>query len=102
MNKCATCKWWTRGERHWNSVTRELGEAYEVYVDPEHKNGNYTRHEVIAQYDVRECKSPLLRFYEVPSANGAAVCDGSDYWAGLFTGPEFGCQNHEPSGVTEV
>ena len=94
MSKCATCKWWVRSDRG-RGVQREMGEAYSVYVDPDHHNANYARKEQVATYDVRECTSPTLRFYEVPSADGAAVCDGSEYWAGLFTGPDFGCPNHE-------
>lgn len=95
MNRCATCKWWRHNEDRGWSIQHELGEAYDVYVDPEHKDGNYERHDVIAPHAVRACQSPLLRFYEVPAANGATVCDGSEYWAGLFTGPDFGCANHE-------
>lgn len=45
---------------------------------------------------VRECKHPKLLFYEMPSVDGAAVLDGSEYEGTLMTGRDFGCVNHEP------
>jgi hypothetical protein len=46
-------------------------------------------------YEVRECKSPLLRWFATPGPNEAALVDGSEYYAALLTGEAFGCVNHE-------
>ena len=59
----------------------------------------------------RDCKSPKITFavlkYEDNldvvvdksgssiASNGAGVMDGEGYWAGLVTGPDFGCIHHE-------
>jgi len=91
MSTCQTCRWWLRNAGDtYLGVTQELGEALEVYSPM----GDDTT--VVPTYSVRRCTSPALRFYETPSVDGAAVCDGSEYWAGLFTGPQFGCSRHEP------
>lgn len=94
--RCQTCKWWRRPSHHGYGVVHELGEAHEVYVK---ERDEYVERK--AEYTVRQCQHPGLRFCETPEANGAAVCDGSEYWAGLFTGPDFGCTRHEAGDVQE-
>lgn len=80
---CKTCRWWLPPEYE-NEIVRPLDadNDYEPMVMP---------------FEVRQCKSPKLLFYERPPLDGATVMDGSQYKAELYTGPEFGCVNHEPS-----
>ncbi len=82
MTKCASCKWWVAMQEH------EISPKNNYDAD-----GNSIEFDV----EVRRCKSPmLLKFQHPMQPNEATVLDGSHYHAGLYTGPEFGCVNHEP------
>lgn len=87
MNRCATCRWWqpAKGQRT----------AAEIVAD--HPPPDYEARG--PGYEVRFCGSPLLVFHEMgcslPPSYGAVVADGSEYFAVLITGPDFGCVNHE-------
>ncbi len=40
-----------------------------------------------------------MKFYERPDKDGACVADGSEYYASLITGEDFGCSlycNYKP------
>lgn len=83
---CATCAHWKMPERDWDNICHPL--------DPE------TYEPMKTTFEVRECQHPkLVRFERPCEANGFAVADGSNYWARLCTGPDFGCVKHEPSAA---
>jgi hypothetical protein len=50
---------------------------------------------------VRRCTSPDVLFYQRPARNGAAIFDGSEYRASLFTGEDFGCVLFEAVSLDE-
>lgn len=47
------------------------------------------------RHNVRFCKHPKLEFCQRPERNALAVIDGSEYYAALLTGEDFGCVLHE-------
>lgn len=73
-DRCKTCKWWTLHDESWRNSGLVVFKA---------------------ACEVRECTSPKLHFYEPPAADEASVTDGSEYTGNLWTGPDFGCVNHE-------
>lgn len=83
MNKCQTCKWWAKKSDWENGKLEPVdSETFEPMVMP---------------YEVRFCTSPLLaRFEFPPDKNRASLYDGSEYYAEIVSGPDFGCVNHEP------
>lgn len=83
MKTCETCRWW----RESDSPT---GSRVTHPTDPD------TYEPMVMPWDVRQCACPRIRFYERPvERNEACVIDGSEYSAGLCTGPDFGCVLHE-------
>lgn len=88
MQTCKTCKHWKAiGDSNFRADQR----ADEVCrpFDPD------TYEPMELGYEVRECKSPFLRWFETPGPSEAALVDGSEYYAALLTGEDFGCVNHE-------
>lgn len=84
MKKCNTCKWWTKPED---------GDGIMKITDPIDPD---TYDPMEMPWDVRFCACPRIRFYERPiEPDEAAVVDGSEYFAKLCTGPDFGCVLHE-------
>lgn len=81
MNICKTCVFWVSSE----------GEDYgiEKPIDPD------TYEEMQGMHEVRKCTCPKLVFHEFPPEDiSAAVVDGSNYRAVLYTAEKFGCVNH--------
>ena len=83
--RCRNCKWWIDdGEEG----------GYTDYII--HPNDPDTFGEMAMPFEVRKCVVPkLVRFERPIEANGASVCDGSDYMATLYTAQEFGCVHFE-------
>jgi hypothetical protein len=82
--RCATCAHW-RDADDGHRGPRDL-----AILGPDYRP-------VVPQpFDIHQCLSPKVRFYERPVEDGVAVMDGSEYWATMVTGPHFGCVNHEP------
>lgn len=88
MKHCKTCKHWKTPE---DCDPNYRGEEICKPTDPD----TYEPMEKLP-FEVRRCASPKLLFAERPvESNGACVVDGSEYWAGLCTGEDFYCSNHE-------
>lgn len=89
LRLCATCRWWSNAADSSMDPASELAVrdpiTYEL-VDPQ-------------PFELRVCTSPKVRFYERPERDGAAVVDGSEYFARLVTGPEFGCARWEAANT---
>ena len=80
---CANCK-------HWFTDDKSGDGAITDPYDPD------TGEPMVLPFAVNRCNSPRLLFCERPlESTGFAVADGSSYWAALYTGPDFGCVNHE-------
>ncbi len=90
MNTCQTCRHWQMDETRYNTIVLP-------YKPDDSYDQCETEDEAQKQrgYRVRYCKSPDIVFYQQPSRNGAAVCDGSNYHAELLTAEDFGCVLHE-------
>ncbi len=83
MGTCKTCKHWVMPNDMERICAPEDPDTYEPMEMP---------------FQVRQCTHPVLVFSERPlEPNGFALCDGSGYWAGLYTAEGFGCVNHEVS-----
>lgn len=87
--RCKSCRWWREQEGLGkgpgdlalrNPVTYEL-------IEPQ-------------PFELRECHSPKVRFFERPEQDGAALLDGSEYYAVLVTGPDFGCVHFAQTEAT--
>lgn len=84
MNTCKTCKHWTAvaDNYHAGQICSPL--------DPD------TFKPMKRGFEVRLCKMPTQGLFEAPvEANGFSLTDGSEYFAALATGEEFGCVRHE-------
>lgn len=82
MSSCKSCQHWRldRDSEDYR-ITPFDGESREPMTMP---------------FEVRACNSPKLLTFERPiEASGAAVMDGSDYHAMLYTGEDFACVNYE-------
>ena len=88
MQTCKTCKHWISLEGSDYFADKRAARVCQP-IDPD------TYEPMALGYEVRECKSPLLRWFETPEPNEAALVDGSEYYAALLTGQDFGCVNHE-------
>jgi hypothetical protein len=83
--RCGTCRWWQTGSKdyHRDETQLEVRDAVTFErVEPQ-------------PFELRQCKHPKLRFYERPEIDGAALLDGSEFFATLVAGPHWGCVNHE-------
>jgi hypothetical protein len=82
--KCKECKFW-----------EEVKDEYDPIASPEDEDGGLKK----MPFEVRICKSPNITLFERnPNPNGVSLCDGSDYMATMYTGPEFGCINGKRKG----
>ena len=78
---CKTCVHWRNDDRWSDQLSRP--------VDPD------TYEHMVMPFEVRRCMSPHLLFCERPlERDGFAVADGSEYFAALYTAPDFGCVLH--------
>lgn len=84
MKTCDTCKHWRNDEEDYGGG--EITEPYDFD----------TGKKMVLPFEVKKCHSPNTLFCERPVAETqCCVQDGSQYMANLFTGPKFGCPNHE-------
>lgn len=85
MNRCKTCKHWSRpddGEWRLRSMCNPL--------DPD------TYEPMDRGFLVAECTMPTQTFYEAPvERDGFGLTDGSEYFAALCTAEDFGCVKWE-------
>jgi hypothetical protein len=82
--RCATCVHWRDSQKH-HRGPRDL-----AVLGPDYRP-------VTPQpFELHECLSPKVRFYERPEVDGVALMDGSEFFATMVTGPDFGCIHHEP------
>lgn len=72
--RCKSCRWWQEQGKH--DYGKGPGDL--ALRDP-------VTHERI------EPQPFEVRFFERPEQDGAALMDGSEYYAVLVTGPDFGC-----------
>lgn len=87
MKTCDTCRFWEVSD---STHASYRAEEIVAPTDPD------TFKPMRLPFEVRVCACPRLLFCERPvEENGACVVDGSTYYAGLFTGPKFGCTFHE-------
>lgn len=85
MNTCKTCKHWTVDNDHPGS--------HDNIINPRDPD---TLEPMATGFEVRECAHPAKTFYERPvERNGFGLCDGSEYFAALYTAEDFGCVRHE-------
>ena len=95
MNTCKTCKHWKGPDAN------NYNEKYALErLDPD------TMEPMAIPWEVRFCKSPLLRFHEFPvESNEASIYDASQCYGWLITGPDFGCvlyENNVPRNAEEA
>jgi len=54
-------------------------------------------------FSVKKCTSENITLFERnPDSAGVSLCDGSDYRAQMYTGPDFGCVNGAPLEAQNV
>ena len=84
METCKTCI-------HWTKPASDDYESKPICnpTDPD------TFSAMVLDYGIRICKSPRLLWFASPGRDEAALIDGSEYYAALITGEDFGCTNHE-------
>lgn len=85
VNTCKTCRFWIQRE---NQNVRTFS-RHQPIAGPQELKDAAELYGVGHVYETRECTA--ARFAEIPAPNGSAIIDGSEYWAGLFTGEDFGC-----------
>lgn len=85
METCKTCIFW---------VDDEPGPySRNTIMHPEDED---TYEEKVMPFEVRKCKAPSITLFERnPDPKGVSLMDGSCFSATMYTGPEFGCVNHE-------
>ena len=84
MTTCKTCKHWSAP----GPYEREV--ALCNPVDPD------TFKPMQRGFETRICRMPTQTMFEPPvESNGFALTDGSQYFAVLATGQDFGCVRHE-------
>ena len=91
-NRCNTCKYWVKTKDN-NSYR---GDDIISPRDPESYEQEEGEEAIAAKWGhtVRFCGHPKLEFSQRPESNAMAVIDGSEYWAALLTGEDFGCILH--------
>lgn len=83
MNTCSTCA-------HWKMHDKEEVDNIVNPRDPD------TWEPMQMPFEIRRCEHPAKTFYERPvERNGFGLSDGSQYYAQLYTGPDFGCVRWE-------
>lgn len=90
MRTCKDCKHWKKGEDY-DEGDKVARPYHPVTFDPQTEEKTVETY----GYAVRYCEHPKILFYERPEIDGAAVVDGSDYFAALLTAESFGCILHE-------
>lgn len=81
---CKTCKHWQLGKEPDSDriISPEDPDTFEPMKD--------------LPFEVRKCENPRVLFCERPvERQGAAVMDGSNYFACLYGAEDFGCVLHE-------
>ena len=86
MNKCCTCKHWIEPD--------ERGEYAAFRICHPYDQDEFDPMEI--DFSVRICKSPKNTIFErSPFSDGVSLIDGSQYYAEMMTGEDYGCVNHE-------
>lgn len=94
MNTCKTCLHWVIPQDSEDSYRcREIASPRDPVTYKQEK----TEEAIAAKwgYNVRVCKHPKLEFCQRPEQDGFALVDGSEYYAALVTGEDFGCVLYE-------
>jgi hypothetical protein len=82
MERCKTCRFWEIVQRDYDPIAHP--------IDPD------TYEPMDLPFEVRLCQHPDILFAERPLKDiGAALMDGSQYMALLYTAENFGCVLHE-------
>jgi len=80
MKQCKYCGYWVGHNGFGESVTHPIDET--------------TGKPMAITFEIRKCCSPSISLFErCPDSNGISLLDGENYYAGLFTGQDFGCVN---------
>lgn len=91
MQNCKTCK-------HWK-LTKVYGCCEDLISPPDPVTYIRCKNEEEIKQKwgtvVRCCEHPKIVFCQRPSIDGAAVVDGSEFFAKLITAENFGCVLHE-------
>jgi hypothetical protein len=85
MKLCKTCKWWKDPEN----------EDYKAeWICNPHDQDTFEKAKM--PFEVKMCYHPGIAYFERnPSSSGISLVDGSEYYAMMCTGENFGCVNHE-------
>ena len=82
MKTCKDCAFWRIDDRT-DRITNPIDE--DTYEEKE------------MPFEVRKCLNDDITLFERnPSPRGVSLCDGSQYYAAMYTGPDFGCVNFKP------
>lgn len=80
MKTCKDCAFW----ENYNDYHGQIEEP----IDPD------TYRPMDIGFDVKACKSDNITIFERnPNRDGVSLTDGSQYYARMFTGPDYGCVN---------
>ena len=83
MKTCKTCIYWVDTDDDFDSIMHPWD------YDTDSKKMDMP-------FEVRECTSRNITLFERnPDPQGVSLCDGSDYRANMYTGPDYGCVNHK-------
>jgi hypothetical protein len=86
MKTCKTCKFW-------NQPKEESWREEEICNPTDPENG-FTP--IDMGFKIRICGSDKIVFFETPpTSSHISLIDGSEYYAKMLTGEDFGCVNHE-------
>jgi len=86
---CNSCKFWSlKEDSRYNEVIFPYDPVTYKQEEDEEKNA------IKWGAKLRYCVNPKILFYQRPEKDGAAICDGSQYYGCLITGEEFGCVLH--------
>ena len=84
--KCKTCKFWVKPVERDNWNARFICNP----VDSD------TYEKMKTNFEVRKCNSDKIVYFErQPESNWISLVDGSEYYAKMLTGEDYGCINHE-------
>ena len=80
MKTCKDCAFWENYDDCHGQITQP--------VDPD------TWEPMDIGFEVKACKSGNITIFERnPNKDGVSLTDGSNYYARMFTGPDYGCVN---------
>lgn len=94
MEHCKTCKWWTPVNDIGGYGYADALGIYDPVTFDRYDDATLLR---LHGFSVAQCTSPHVRFYERPARDGVALFDGSQYFAQIITGEDYGCIKHEMS-----